>query len=113
MCESSPPRRMRYSFETRCRVVSEVLAGSAVQDAAAGCGMSRANAYRLVRRFRAAGWEGLRDRPPIAKHCPHRLSAEAEAQIVELRRRSGRGPQALAGMLGRPASTIWRVLHRF
>jgi len=103
---------MRYSFETRCRVVQQVLNGRSAADAAVAYGMSRANAYRLVRRFRAGGWDGLRDRPPIPKHCPHRLSAEAEAQIVELRRRSGRGPQALASILGRPASTIWRVLQR-
>ena len=50
--------------------------------------------------------------PPIAKHCPHRLSAEAEAQILELRRRTGWGPRSLSAALGRPPSTIWRVLKR-
>jgi hypothetical protein len=47
------------------------------------------------------------DRPPIAKHHPRRLSAEAEAQIVELRRHTGWGAQSLSGALGRPSSTIW------
>jgi transposase InsO family protein len=74
--------------------------------------MSRATAYRLLRRYQHGGWEALRDRPPIARHCPHRLSADAEAQIVELRRRTGWGPRSLAAALGRPASTIWRVLVR-
>jgi transposase InsO family protein len=74
--------------------------------------MSRATAYRLLGRYRAEGWEGLRDRPPIARHCPHRLAAEAEAQIVALPRQTGWGPRALSAALGWPASTIWRVLVR-
>jgi len=75
--------------------------------------MSRSTAYRLLRRYREHGWEGLRDRPPIAHYCPHRLSAQAEVQIVELRRHTGWGPRSLSAALGRPASTIWRVLKRY
>jgi transposase len=75
--------------------------------------VSRATAYRLLRRYRQEGWEGLRDRPSIAKHCPHRLSAEAEAQIVAVRRQTGWGPQAIASALGRSPSTVWRVLRRY
>jgi transposase InsO family protein len=74
--------------------------------------MSRATAYRLLSRYQQGGWEALHDRAPIAKHCPHRLSREAEAQIVELRRRTGWGPRSLSAALGRPPSTIWRVLVR-
>ena len=74
--------------------------------------MSRATAYRLLGRYRQGGWEALRDRSPIAKHCPHRLSAEAEAQIVQLRLRTGWRPRSLSAALGWPASTIWRVLRR-
>jgi transposase InsO family protein len=75
--------------------------------------MSRATAYRLLRRYEQQGWAGLRDRPPVAKQCPHRLTAQAEAQIVELRRRTGWGPRSLSAALGRPSSTIWRVLKRY
>jgi transposase InsO family protein len=75
--------------------------------------MSRSTAYRLLRRYQQQGWDGLHDRPPIAKRCPHRLSREAEAQIVLLRRQTGWGPRALSSALGRPASTIWRVLKRY
>ena len=74
--------------------------------------MSRATAYRLLKRYQQGGWDALRDRPPVAKRCPHRLSVEAEVQIVALRRRTGWGPRALSAALGRPASTIWRVLVR-
>jgi transposase InsO family protein len=108
-----PPARLRHSWEARCRLVSLMLSGQSPQAAAAACGASRATAYRLLRRYQEGGWDGLRDRPPIARHCPHRLSPEAEAQIVALRRQTGWGPRSLAAALGRPTSTIWRVLRRY
>jgi transposase InsO family protein len=90
-----------------------MLSGQSPLAAAAACGASRATAYRLLHRYQEGGWDGLRDRPPIAKHCPHRLSLEAEAQIVALRRQTGWGPRSLSAALGRPTSTIWRVLKRY
>ena len=105
--ESRPPVRLRHSWEGRCRLVQMMLSGVAPQAAAAVCGASRATAYRLLVRYREGGWEALRDRPPVAKRCPHRLSVEAELQIVELRRRTGWGPRSLSAALGRPASTGW------
>jgi transposase InsO family protein len=112
MIKGRPPARLRHSWEARCRLVSLVLSGLSPHAALRACGMSRATAYRLLGRYRAEGWEGLRDRPPIARHCPHRLAAEAEAQIVALPRQTGWGPRALSAALGWPASTIWRVLVR-
>ena len=113
MGKGRPPGRLRHSWEARCRLVSLLLSGVSVQAAAVACGVSRSTAYRLLRRYQQDGWEGLRDRPPIARHHPHRLSAEAEAQIVVLRRQTGWGPRSLSAALGRPASTIWRVLKRY
>ena len=112
MSESRAPARMRHSWEARCRMVRLMLDGVAPADAARVCGASRATAYRLLARFAAGGWDALRDRPPIAKHCPWRLSIAAEQQILELRARTGWGPAWLAALLGRPPSTIWRVLKR-
>jgi transposase InsO family protein len=112
MEKGRPPARLRHSWEGRCRLVQLMLSGLSPQAASMACGMSRATAYRLLRRYRDEGWEGLRDRPPIAKHCPRRLSAEAEAQIVALRQQTGWGPRSLSAALGQPASTIWRVLVR-
>jgi transposase InsO family protein len=112
MYESRAPRRMRHSWESRCRLVGLMLDGMAPVAAAGVCGASRATAYRLLRRFQVGGWDALRDRPPVAKHCPWRLSGEAERQILELRARTGWGPARLAAVLGRPPSTIWRVLKR-
>jgi transposase len=112
MFESNAPRRMRHSWEARCRLVQLMLDGVSPAEAAVRCGASRATAYRVLARYREGGWEALRDRAPIAKSHPARLSAEAEQQIIDLRRATSWGPKRLAGVLGWPAATIWRVLRR-
>lgn len=112
MVESRAPRRVRHSWEARCRLVRLMLEGVSPAQAAVLSGASRATAYRVLVRYREGGWEALRDRAPIAKSHPARLSCEAESQIIELRRVTGWGPKRLAGVLGWPASTIWRVLRR-
>lgn len=113
MIQGRPPARLRHSWEARCRLVSMMLSGVSPPAAAMVCGVSRSSAYRLLRRYEEGGWDGLRDRPPIAKQHPYRLSLEAEAQIVALRYQTGWGPRSLSAALGRPASTIWRVLKRY
>ena len=112
MGKGKAPGRVRYSWESRCRIVQAIVDGASPAAAAAAHGASRATGYRLWRRFREGGWEALRERPPISRHCPHRLDAEAEAQIVEARRQTGWGPAALGAALGRRRSTVWRVLKR-
>jgi transposase InsO family protein len=107
-----PPRRMRFSFESRCRIVQLVLAGESPQAAAAACGASRATGYRLWRRYRDGGWAALVDRPPVPVRQPRRLSVAAEAEILEARAYAKAGPAIVAGLLGRPASTVWKVLRR-
>jgi transposase InsO family protein len=106
------PRRMRYSLESRLRIVRLIESGESPADAAAALGASRASGYRIWRRFQAEGWQGLVDRRSTPKHQPRRLRPEAEAQIVALRRELGAGPQVLAVILGRPASTVGKVLRR-
>lgn len=112
MFESNAPRRMRHSWEARCRLVRLILDGAGPSEAAVMCGASRATAYRVLARYRVGGWEALRDRPPVARSHPARLSHKAEQQIVALRRATGWGPKRLAGVLGWPPATIWRVLRR-
>jgi transposase-like protein len=107
-----PPRRMRFSFESRCRIVQLVLAGKSPQAAAAACGASRATGYRLWDRFQRGGWAALVDRRSTPKRQPRRLPPEAEAEIVAARERSGYGPLRLAAIVERPASTIGKVLRR-
>ena len=80
-----PPQRMRYSFESRCRIVQLVLAGKSPQAAAAACGASRATGYRLWRRYQDGGWAALVDRPSTPHRQPRRCSPELEQRM---------GPQA-------------------
>ena len=107
-----PPRRMRFSFESRCRLVALIVAGMSPGAAAAACGASRATGYRLWRRYREGGWAALADRPPVPRRQPRRLSAAAEAEILAARAYANAGPVIVAGLLGRPASTVWKVLRR-
>ena len=109
---SVPPLRMRFSYESRCRAVQLMLKGTSAARAAQACGASPATGYRWWTRYRAEGWTGLRDRPSTPHHQPRRLSAEAEAEIVAVRLRSHDGPQRIAAIVGRAASTVGKVLHR-
>ena len=106
------PRRMRYSLESRLRIVRLIESGVSPADAAAALGASRASGYRIWRRYQDEGWQGLADRRSTPKHQPRRLSTEEEAQIVALRHELGAGPQVLAVICGRPASTVGKVLRR-
>ncbi len=83
------PRRMRYSFETRCRAVTAMLAGMSPGAAAQAVGAARATGYRWWARYRIGGWRELRERPSTPKHQPRRLSPAAEAEILAARQRSG------------------------
>src|SRR3954453_5535538 len=94
------PRRMRYSLESRLRIVRLIERGERPAVAAAALGASRASGYRLWRRYQAEGWQGLIDRRSTQKRQPRRLSAADEAQIVALRLERGAGPQGLAGVSG-------------
>jgi transposase len=53
------PGRLRHSWEARCRLVWLVQSGLSPQAACEACGMSRATAYRLLRRFDEDGRAGL------------------------------------------------------
>jgi transposase len=103
---------MRFSFESRCRIVQLVLAGESPEAAAVACGASRATGYRLWRRYRQGGWPALVDRPSRPKRQPRRLPAEVEQEILAWREHLRAGPLVLAAVLERPPSTIGKVLRR-
>jgi transposase InsO family protein len=88
------------------------VAGMSPQAAAAACGASRATGYRLWRRYQQGGWAALLDRPPVPKRQPRRCSAELEQRILAAREYANAGPLIVAGQLGLPASTVWKVLRR-
>jgi transposase InsO family protein len=103
---------MRFSFESRCRLVSLVLAGHSPQAAAVACGASRATGYRLLRRYRQGGWAALADRAPVPRRQPRRVTPELEQRILAAREYAKAGPLVVAGLLGLPPSTVWKVLRR-
>jgi transposase len=107
-----PPKRMRFSFESRCRLVSLIVEGMSPKAAAAACGASRATGYRLWRRYREGGFAALADRPCTPRHQPRRLSTQAEREILHWRAELGAGPAVIAVIVERPASTVHKVLRR-
>jgi transposase len=91
------------------RVVEEGWAPAA---AAESLGISRATAYKWLRRFRDEGPAGLADRSSRPHRSPRRLAGAVEQEILELRRERKLGPHRLAGITGRPRSTCYAVLRR-
>lgn len=75
-------------------------------------GISRATAYKWLRRFREGGLEGLLDRSSRPHTSPTRLHQNAEEQILLLRRSHKVGPHQLASLTGRSRSTCYAVLRR-
>jgi transposase InsO family protein/transposase-like protein len=109
---SGAPRRMRYSYESRCRAVEALMDGWPVAVAAAACGAARATVYRWWLRYQAGGWEALHDRPSTPRGHPRQLSAHDEAEILAFRAHTGAGPLVIGALLGRAASTVGKVLRR-
>ncbi len=109
---NAAPARMRYSYESRCRAVSALIDRWSVAVVASGSGASRAAVYRWWARFQSGGWDALRDRRSTPRSHPRRLPPEAEAEILTVRERSGSGPQVIAVIVGRAASTVGKVLRR-
>ena len=107
-----PPRRMRFSFESRCRIVQLIVDGTSPQAAAAACGASRATGYQLWRRYLEGGWAALHDRPSTPRRQPRRLAPEVEREILAWREHLSAGPAVIAAILERPASTVGKVLRR-
>ena len=72
--------------EQRLRAVHEVLDGVTMTEVAQRFGVTRQTVHRWLRRYADRGVVGLVDRSSRPDWCPHQLSAEVEAVIVELRR---------------------------
>lgn len=104
--------RPRLSVFSRQLLVARIEAGWPTAQVAEQLGISRATAYKWVRRYRAEGDAGLLDRSSRPHHSPRRLSASAEAEILTARSAWRYGPDRLGPLLGRPPSTVHRVLAR-
>ena len=89
-----------------------VQAGWPAAHVAEQLGISRATAYKWVRRYRAEGEDGLFDRTSRPHRSPRRTSDTLEARILAARAEWRYGPDRLGPMLGLPPSTVHRVLAR-
>jgi transposase InsO family protein len=104
--------RPRLSVFSRQLLVRRVQAGWPAAHVAEQLGISRATAYKWVRRYRAEGEPGLLDRSSRPHRSPRRLSDAIETKILAARAEWRYGPDRLGPLLGLPASTVHRVLKR-
>ena len=103
----------RLSVFSRQLLVKRVIVdGWPTATVAEQLGISRATAYKWVRRYRAHGLPGLEDRSSRPHRSPRRLAQEATAAIIGARARQRYGPARLAPLTGHPRSTIYGVLRR-
>jgi len=89
----------------------EVL-GKPVAMVAIELGISRATAYKWLRRYRAEGEDGLLDRSSRPHRSPRSLPRAAVKTILAARVETRYGPHRLAYLTGYPRSTIGDVLRR-
>ena len=107
--------------EQRYDAVMEVLRdGLGVSEVAGRYGVSRQSLHTWLRRYREGGLPGLADRSHRPKSCPHQISPEAEARILELRRLHPQwGPRRIAHELSTEGwdpppsrASVYRALRR-
>jgi transposase InsO family protein len=105
--------RAKLTPEGRAALVERVLVeGWPVARAAEAMAVSRATAYKWVRRFAMEGPAGLQDRSSRAHRCPHALPTSQVQRILAARRRTKHGPHRIGWSLGHPRSTVYGVLRR-
>jgi transposase InsO family protein len=94
-------------------MVMRIESGFRVADVAAQMGVSRQTASKWWGRWQTDGPDGLVDRSSRPHTSPNRTTPQMEEQILELRRELKLGPLRIAGRLGVPAATVYRVLVRY
>lgn len=103
----------KLTIYTRHLLVQRVVReGWCVAHAAFAAGVSRACAYKWLRRYDELGDAGLADRSSRPKQAPRALGDVVYAQIVALRRATGDGPARIARVVGCAASTVYRILRK-
>ena len=85
-------------------VMAAIGDGLSIRQVAEKVGDSRQTLHAWLARYEAEGLEGLSDRSHRPMRCPHQMSAEVEAMLLELRRtRPYWGPRRLVFELGKRA----------
>ena len=99
-------------FGRRLLVDRILIEGWPAATAAEMLGVSRATAYKWLRRYRAEGPAGLEDRSARPHRRPRALPEREVRRILVARRRLRVGPHRLGPLLGHPRSTVYGVLRR-
>ena len=89
-----------------------LLEGWPATTAAEMVGVSRATAYKWLRRYRSEGPSGLEDRSARPLRRPRALPEREVRRILIARRRLRVGPHRLGPLLGYSRSTVYGVLRR-
>jgi transposase InsO family protein len=106
-------RRAKLTVFGRRLLVERIeLEGWPVAHAAGMAGVSRATAYKWLRRYRAGGLAGLEDRSSRPHRSPRTLPEAQVAAILVARHDHRVGPHRLVHLTGSPRSTIGDVLRR-
>ncbi len=106
------PRTKLTVFGRQLLIARVEVLGWPVAHAAAMQGVSRATAYKWLRRYRAEGDTGLLDRSSRPRRSPRALSADQAQAIVVARVERRWGPHRLAPLTGHPRSTVYAALRR-
>ena len=109
--------RCKLGLSGRLELVRRIEEGSTLRAAAAALSVASATAQRWCRWRKASDAEGrslacLATRSSRPHSCPWSLPPATEEAILEARRRTNYGPMRLAGLVGRPRSTVLKVLRR-
>src|SRR5450432_974118 len=105
-------RNARLTLWGRQELVRRVHAGRPAAHVAAEMGISRATAYKWLRRFDREGEQGFPDRSSRPRCSPRRTPVVVEARICVLRRERKFGPARIGYELAIAPSTVHRVLAR-
>jgi len=111
--------RAKLGLAGRHQLVSLVESGSSLRAAAAALSVSPATAHKWWHRWRDGDHAApcrtlacLHDRSSRPRRSPRMLSAADQERICEVRSHTGWGPRLIAGVVGRPHSTVHRTLRR-
>jgi transposase InsO family protein len=102
----------------RRALVAVVADGASLREAAGRFGVSPATAHRWWTRWQQASEPQrsslacLCDRSSRPRRSPRLLSAVEQERICAERRQTGWGPRLIAGRVGHPHQTVWKVLRR-
>ena len=102
--------KARLGLAGRSALVAAIEGGETLRGAARTFNVSPATAHKWWHRHRSG--EALADRSSRPHRSPRMLSDEAQERICEARRHTGWGPRLIAGVVGRPHSTVHVTLRR-